>query len=153
MADRFRFQLDPLLRIRLRQEEDRKLALAKVLGKLNEQTERALRYDRMIRDEHHRLRQGRLVGPLDMRELAHHRRYVNSVLRGMIQTLCERAGTQQQSEQARSELVEAVKQRKVLDKLKARRRAEWQRRLDKVEAADLDEMGVIAAHRASKTDR
>ncbi len=141
LAKKFKFRLDPLLRIRQHEEEQRKQALGRALAKLNEQTERARRYDQMIRDEHHRLRDGHLVGPLDLRHLAHHRRYVNSVMRGMVQTLCERAETQQQSQQARSELVEAVKRRKALDNLRQRRRGQWQREVDKAERAELDEMG------------
>jgi flagellar FliJ protein len=82
-----------------------------------------------------------------MRHLAHHRRYVNSVMRGLVATLCERAVTQQESEQARHKLIEAVKQRKVLDKLRDRRRGEWLKEQDKVEINELDEMGLAAIRR------
>jgi flagellar FliJ protein len=142
MAKNFRFRLDPLLRIRQLAEERRKMALAEQLGKLNEQTERARRYDQMLRTEHQNLRSGPLVGELDMRSLAHHRRYVNSLMRGLVQTLCERATTVQAGEKARAELAEAVKQRKALDKLRGRRLAEWRRGADRQEVVALDEMGA-----------
>jgi len=141
MARKFTFRLRPLLRIRQRAEEARKLALAKVVGRLNEQTERAHRYDGMIRDEHHRLCEGHLVGSLDVRHLAHHRRYVNSVMRAMVETLCERAGTQQQVARVRTDLIEAVKGRKVLENLRDRRRDEWARQIDREVTHEMDEIG------------
>ena len=151
MAQAFKFRLDPLLRIRRHAEEERKGALAQVQGKLNEQTERARRYDAMITQEHHSLRDGSLVGTLDPRRLAHHRRYVNSMMRGLVQTLCERAGTQKDADQARQQLVEAVKQRKVLEKLRERRQADWRSQQDRIERADLDEMGIVSARRAKES--
>jgi flagellar FliJ protein len=141
MAQRFKFRLDPLLRIRLHEEDRRKQALAEVVGRLNEQTGRAHRYDEMIRDEHHRLGP-HLVGPLDVRELAWHRGYVNSVMRAMVETLCERARTQQDAAHAQRELIEAVKRRKVIDTLRQRRLDEWRRDMDRREQAELDELGV-----------
>jgi flagellar FliJ protein len=148
MAQTFKFRLDPLLRIRKHAEEERKGVLAQVQGKLNEQTSRARRYDEMISQEHHALRDGFLVGTLDPRRLAHHRRYVNSVMRGLVQTLCERAGTQKEADKARQLLIEAVKQRKVLEKLRERRQNDWRTQQDRVERADLDEMGIVSIRRA-----
>lgn len=151
MAKGFKFRLDPLLRIRLHAEEQRKQALGRLVGKLHEQAERARRYDESIRQEHRNLRDGRhLVGPLDTTHLAHHRRYVNSMMTGLVNTLCQRATTQQEADKARLLLVEAVKQRKVLDKLRERRRVEWQRQGDKVESAALDEMGLTGVHRRAR---
>ncbi|MDD4890867.1 MAG: flagellar export protein FliJ [Phycisphaerae bacterium] len=152
MAKGFKFRLDPLLRIRQRAEDERKQAFGKVVGKLNEQTERARRYDESIRQEHRNLRNGHLVGEIDTRHLAHHRLYVNSMMRGLVQTLCERAMTQQESEKARAAMAEAVKGRKVLENLKARRHGEWQTHEDKVEAHLLDEMGVVAHRRPREAD-
>jgi flagellar FliJ protein len=153
MANTFKFRLDPLLRIRKHAEEDRKGALAQVQGKLNEQTARARRYDAMISQEHHALRDGLLVGTLDPRRLAHHRRYVNSMMRGLVQTLCERAGTQKEADKARAKLIEAVKQRKVLEKLRERRQADWRSQQDRVERSVLDEMGLASSRRARQEDR
>jgi flagellar FliJ protein len=142
MAKSFKFRLDPLLRIREHAEEQRKRALAEVVGKLNEQTQRAQRYQDLIRGEHHRMRSGGLVGQVNVRELAHHRAYVGSVMRAMVETLCERATTQQNAGRAKAELIEAVKQRRVLDRLRERRRSQWQREIDRQEQNELDEMGV-----------
>lgn len=151
MAKRFTFRLDPLLRIREHAEQQRKAKLAEVNGRLNEQTRRAQRYDQMVRDEHHELRQNHLVGPLDVGRLAHHRRYVNSLMKATVQTLVERARTQQESHKAQRELVEAVKQRKVIEKLRERRLDQWQHDMDKAEQAELDEMGVSRAHRQERS--
>ena len=153
MATTFKFRLDPLLRIRKHAEEERKGALAQVQGKLNEQTNRARRYDEMISQEHHTLRDGLLVGTLDPRRLAHHRRYVNSMMRGLVQTLCERAGTQKEADKARQVLIEAVKQRKVLEKLRERRQADWRGQQDRIERAALDEMGLVTTRRAREEGR
>ena len=148
MPTKFKFRLESLRRIRQREEDARKLALAKVQGRLNEQTERAGRYDRMIRQEHQQLRQGgHLVGRLDIRRLAHHRRYVNSVMTGLVQTLCERAGTQQEADRARTDLASAVRRRKVMDQLRQRRWAEWRRLADRAERYELDEIGLEQVRR------
>ncbi|MCG3180670.1 MAG: hypothetical protein BIFFINMI_03033 [Phycisphaerae bacterium] len=151
MASKFKFRLDPLLRIRQHEEDQRKAALGRVVGRLNEQTARAVRYNDMIRDEHGALRGGGLVGSLDVRRLAHHRSYVNSVMRAMVQTLCERATTQQEARKAQAELVEAVKRRKVLDKLRDRRRSQWLAEVGRTERRDLDEMGV-QTHRRNRQE-
>lgn len=147
MAKSFTFRLQPLLTIRERAEEARKQALARVLGKLNEQTDRARRYDGMIRSEHQSMRAGRLVGEIDPRYLAHHRRYVNSVMKAMVETLCERAGTVQQADAARVQLIEAAKQRKVLEKLRDRRADQYRRHVDRIEENELGEMGIVASRR------
>jgi flagellar export protein FliJ len=143
---RFVFQLDPLLRVRRRAEQERQRALAEL-----ESRRRALE-DLLRRQQGHiaagkaSLRE-RLLGEVRVHEL---RGQAASAMKLMAQAqriVLELAGVHQRIEAARQQLIRAAQSRRAVELLRERRFGEWKRSIEKREAALLDELAVNRAAR------
>lgn len=133
----FRFDLQRVLEMRIREEDKKKSRLAEVQGRINRQLGRI---DRM---------------QAARRELLHHpgggvRTYseTETALRGQLFGNIERsvdgsrfriASLQQELEQARQAYIQARQQRMAMEKLKEKRRREWEQKQRLLEARLQDE--------------
>ena len=143
---RFVFQLEGVLRHRERIEKDRmrELALAqtemaRLQGELNS-------LDQEVRQSTTDVRENHLVGRLDMSYLAAHRRYMLGMQRKALALAQKMAAQQKQVEDARQALLEAAKQRKILEKLCERQQHRWAARQALHEAHALDELTTQLSH-------
>lgn len=116
----------------------RELALARaemsgLEGELNTLNQEVRQSTTDVRDHH-------LVGRLDMSYLAAHRRYMLGMQRKALALAQKMAVQQKHVENAQKALMEAAKQRKILEKLRERQQQRWAAAQALHEAQALDEL-------------
>ena len=136
----FVFQLESVLRHRERIEKDRYRELSirdaemkRLEGELNSLNQELQGSTADVRDHH-------LVGQLDMRYLAAHRRYMLGMQRKVHALALKMTQQQKLVDEARRALLEASKQRKILEKLRERQHLRWKEAESRREESDLDEI-------------
>lgn len=141
---RFRFKLDPLLRLRQRTEDERKRVVAGL------QRER-MGIEQQLRDMQAFITGGKhdqrdcLEGNVEIDALRAHAAMTMRHVRDAQRLAINLAGVHQRLEAARGELAEAARERRALEILKERRFDEWRRRLEKAEDASIDEVASRVA--------
>lgn len=86
----------------------------------------------------------RMLGPgLDARNLASHHSYLQKLSRELAEQQDEWMRAQNTLQKKRKLLTEAMQERKSLEKLKEKRREEWESRLKKAEANALDDIASM----------
>ena len=137
----FSFPLQPLLRARLRSEQDEQLAVA-VLERERLAFEDDLRRRQAdIAEGKHALR-GSLEGAIDMAALRLRAGTSLHQLRRARQIVLQLAGVHQRIATARARLIEATRRRRAIELLRERRFRLWKKALDKAETDALDELAV-----------
>ncbi len=138
---RFRFRLEPLLTVRRRREQTAQRKVAE-LERLRTGLEDALRrHQEQISTGKSSLRD-RLVGTLDVADLRSHAGATIGHLRSANRILLDLAGVHRRLESARSELVEASRQRRAVELLRDRRYEAWRHAIDRAEDAAIDELAT-----------
>lgn len=143
---KFVFKLDPLLRLRRRQEQEKQRALAAINQKRVQLEQRLRQQQSLITSGKGDLRE-RLVGRLDTDELRSHAASTTQSLRVAQRLAVELAGVHRHLAAAREELVEATRARRAMELLRDRRFQQWKTAQDKADVAATDELAVIAAAR------
>ena len=95
------------------------------------------------------MRDGRLVGRLDLNLLAAHRRFLAATQRQAVGLAQKMALVQRDIDTARAALLEAAKGRKTIEKLREKQFAQWRSEMLKKEANETDEVGTQAGVRWS----
>lgn len=139
---RFVFNLDGVLRHRALVEREKQRVLADRQALVAKLTRELREMDQQVQAATAQLRDSKLVGRLDLSFIAAHRRYTLAMQRRAIEQARRIATAQHAAEQARAELVEAARERKVIEKLRERRYQQWKADVDRREAAQLDEVGT-----------
>jgi flagellar export protein FliJ len=149
---RFIFKLQGVLRQRKQIEQERLRDLAKTAQQMRE-VEQLLRSLNMeLVSNTQSLRDGHLVGRLDMTYLAAHRRYTIAMQRkgqALVQRL---ASLQKQTEIQQQALAEAAKRRKAIENLKERRHEQWRTDLSRKEMAEMDDISNQMFFRSQSID-
>jgi flagellar FliJ protein len=138
----FVFKLHALLRQRelVEQQCQREFAAAQA-EKVREETE-LKRLDEVVRVAVADLRQNQLIGELDLSFLSAHRRFMFDMQRkGLIQLEKVDAATKKAAA-VRLKLAEALKQKKIIEKLRERQLAAWNEALARKETAAMDEIAM-----------
>jgi flagellar protein FliJ len=148
---KYRFRLQPLLRLRKQQEDQKKRAVGTLLTQINDLQRQALELDQSIRAEGEILKQQYLQGNVDLEWVSHYRGYVISAQRAIHERIQAATRIQEKLHQARRDLVEAARQRQILETLKGKQQKHYERELQRKENRELDEIGSKAFIRASKT--
>lgn len=142
--NRFRFALDPLLRLRRREED----ALKRELGTLEQERGRieALlhRHQQSIVSGKDSMRDA-LVGRLNVDMLRQQATATFAVDRVARRTAVELAAHAQRTERARAALTEASRRRRAVELLRERKLAEWHAERERQETAFLDELATSAS--------
>lgn len=144
---RFRFTLARLLDRRLKEEEARRLVLAKIEGH-----RRAL--EDALRDRQREISAGRdewrrqLVGEIDPAALRHQAGASLGLLRKAQRTVIEIAGLEKSLVRAKEDLIEAARARRALEILRERRLAAFQAVEARREREQLDEFAQEMDRRA-----
>lgn len=147
----FQFRLQPLLKLRKQQEDQKKRAVGVLMTQIHDLQKQALELAEAIQSEGDRLKQQYLEGKVDLHWVAHYRRYVTSVQRAIAEKIQEATSIQGKLHQARGELAEAAKQTKILEKLKEKQQKQYERKLQRKENREMDEMGANVFLHTSKT--
>ena len=139
---KFVFRLEPVLKQRKREEQEKQRELAvRELVVVNLQVE-LKRLDDTLRGASQDLRQNHLTGPIDMSFLVAHRRFLLSMQRQGAGVLQKIAAAQAHVDDARRKLAEAAKQRKVIERLRERHLLRWREDQARREQAEMDEIGT-----------
>ena len=149
---RFRFELEPLLAVRRRKERAAQRTVAE-LERMRRELEDALRRQQELIMSGKTAVRERLVGRLEIDDLRDHAGVAIDHMRRASRTLLDLAGVHKKLESARKELVEASRQRRVVELLRDRRYETWRRAIDRAEDAAIDELAVQAAARPARPAR
>ena len=147
----FRFRLQPLLRLRKQQEDQKKRAVGALLSQIHDLQRQALELAEAIKAEGDTLKQQYIQGNVDLNWVSHYRRYVTSVQRAIAERIQTATNIQEKLHQARRDLAEAAKQTKILEKLKERQQKQYEREWQRNENRELDEIGTKVFLRSGKT--
>ncbi len=147
----FRFRLQPLLRLRKQQEDQKKRAVGSLLTQIHDLQRQALELAEAIKAEGETLKQQYVQGNVDLNWVSHYRRYVTSVQRAIAERIQTATNIQEKLHQARRELAQAAKQTKILEKLKERQQKQYEREWQRKENRELDEIGAKVFLRSGKT--
>lgn len=139
---RFVFHLEGVLRHRANIEHQRKRELAVIQGRMSALDAELRDLDASVRNSENDLRTNRLLGPINLAFLGAYRRYALAMQRKAMGIAEKMAAIQVQVDQAKRNLAEASKRRKILEKLRERQFARWREELGKRDAAEMDEIGM-----------
>ena len=148
---KFVFQLQAVLRHREHEEQEKQRLLADAQAEMVRLQEQLSRLDGSVQTSLDDLRNNRLIGPLDMRYLASHRRFVLAVRQEAMAVVQAMARQQLKVEEAQRALAEAAKERKVIEKLRERQHERWRADEAHREFVALDEVATQMGFRAATT--
>ena len=143
---KFRFKLEPLLRVRSIREEQCQRVLAG-----HELERRTVEDD--LRSKQDNLAQGKkeiriaITGKVDLVTMRRQALASMQVMRHANRLVFELAGIHKQIERARAALVECTRERRAIELLKERRYAEWRDDRNKAEVHAIDELANSSAYR------
>jgi flagellar protein FliJ len=139
---RFKFSLQAVLEQRGHIEKERQRALSVLLAELAGYEGEIKAMDDAVKASAEEMRAGgHLRGRIDLAYLAGHRRFVLATERKAGAVIEKMALVHRRIEEARGLLVEASKARKVVEKLRDRRLAQWRAELIRKEQMETDEVG------------
>ena len=144
---KFAFQLEAVLRHREHVEQERQRELAEAQAEMARLQAELTRLNGSIESGMDDLRTNGLVGTLDMRYIAAHRRFVLAVRQQAMGVVQAMARQQLKVDEARRNLAEAAKQRKILEKLRERQFDRWKTQQTRDELEELDEVGAQLGYR------
>jgi len=147
----FRFRLQPLLKLRKQQEDQKKRVVAAMLTQIHDLQRQALELAEAIKTEGKILKQQYVQGNVDLNWVSHYRGYVTSVQRAIAERIQTVTKIQNNLHQARRQLAEAAKQTKILEKLKERKQKQYEREWQRKENRQLDEIASRAFIRSGIT--
>lgn len=141
---RFKFKLEPLLRLRRLREDQGKAALGQVAGQMRQLQGRLEECGQDL-DQYRRSMQAGLVGVVQIESLVADRRYLDHLhllkqkYRKQLEQVVTRFG------QARVKLIQARKQTQIVLKLQDRAMGQYRRQFDRYYQQQLDQIGNDAA--------
>ncbi len=139
---KFVFQLQGVLRHRESIEQQRQRELALALAERAMVEEQIHRLDEKAKAAMTDLRANHLVGTINLAFLASHRRFMMAVQRQGMALVEQLRARQKLVDIAQAALAEAMKQKKLLTKLRERQQDRWSAAINRKEIADLDEVAT-----------
>src|SRR4051794_20978191 len=122
---KFVFKLEPLLKQRKREEQEKQRELASRELVLVELQNELKRLDESLKSAAEDLRNNHLTGAIDLSYLAAHRRFLGAMQRQGMSVVQKIATAQAHVDDARRKLAEAAKQRKVIERLREKQLMRW----------------------------
>src|SRR5438270_1615332 len=141
----FHFSLQSVLNHRAQIEQDKQRALAGLQSQMEDQKVALRDLNNSVRSDLSDVRENRLLGKLEISYLTGHRRYMLVLQRRATEMVQRMTLLQRQIDAAHGELVEAAKQRKILEKLRDRQKTRWVAEQTRSELAELDELTMRRA--------
>ena len=139
---KFVFQLQGVLRFRENIERQRQRDLGIALGERVMVEDQIRRLDEKAKSAMVDLRANHLIGKIDLTFLAAHRRFMMAVQRQGTVLLEQLRARQKSVDVAQAALVEAMKEKKMLAKLRERQQGRWLDAINRKEVADLDDVAT-----------
>jgi flagellar protein FliJ len=144
---KFDFKLEGVLRQRKNAEQQLQRELAVFQGEMAELEAELRALDLSVQQTTEDLRQNRMTGRLDLNFLGAHRRFTLAMQRKAMGIAQLMNGVRIKMVESQRKLTEAVKKRKVLEKLREKQFEEWRQAMAKQELHDLDEVAMQMTYR------
>ena len=138
---KFRYRLEPILKIRSHTEKQRQKEHAVALQQVYRQKEQLSEIDRE-RERTFEFQRSRLQGPFRTHQLLAGSRYLVRLKRDTMTGGELLKGLEREAERKRLQLVEASKQRKIYEKLRERQETKFNQEVEQHERKTLDELAV-----------
>jgi flagellar protein FliJ len=138
----FKFKLQAVHRQRELLEQERRREFAVAQGKLVLEQQELKRLDETVRLAVTDLRENQLIGPLNLSFLAAHRRFMLAMQRQGLAQLAKVDAAKKVVDAVRVRLLEAAKQKKIIEKLREHQELEWKEAAARKETAALDEIAT-----------
>ena len=144
---RFSFRLESVLRLRQQREQQQKSIVGGLMSQINEQQRRAVALKTGLLEEGRQLKERYLQNEVDLDLVGYYYRYATQVGQAIHRRI-ERVGQiQKELSKARGGLVEAARERKVLEKLKERQKGRYELRARRLEQFEQDEVAARKTQR------
>jgi flagellar protein FliJ len=144
MAKRFTFRFATMLKIRQQREDEQKRLVADRLRQIAQVRDHRRTLQRQIEDEVNAIRDSQVRGSIDIQQVMRHRHWLGHLHKGVLEADARVRFLEARLAQERAVLAEAVKQRKILEKLKER---QWERHLHEEEIREMKESDELATVR------
>lgn len=151
MAAQFEFRLETLLRLREQAEKTKQRTVARRLAAISEAQRRLDDAAERERAERERLRTASGPGTMSVDEVMASRAWIGRLQRERWAIGGQIAAHERQLTTERAALAEAAKQRKILEKLRERKLAEYRLRVNRAEDRFLDEIAAGQFARSAGT--
>lgn len=149
---KFDFKLEGVLRQRKNAEQQLQRELAVFQGEMAELEAELRALDLSVQQTTEDLRQNRMTGRLDLNFLGAHRRFTLAMQRKAMGIAQLMNGVRIKMVESQRKLTEAIKKRKVLEKLREKQFEEWRQAMAKQELHDLDEVAMQMSYRQMLAD-
>lgn len=144
---RFVFELEALLRVRIREEQEKQGAVAALERERHAIESKIRQHQAQISLERREIAHQMRARRVDMRQVSRQAGAASALHMQAQREALSLAGVLKRLEDARKELLEASKRRKGVEMLKDRRYEAWRSEEDRRENSELDELGVMSAAR------
>lgn len=139
---KFNFRLQPLLKLRRREEDQKKRVVGAFMSQIHEQQQHALEMSEAIKKEGEYLKQQHRQGRVDLEWVAQYYRFVSHTQNAIAQRVTNVMQIQKKLTVARQELAQAAQKTKILEKLKEKQQKRYEKHLQKIQQRELDEVGA-----------
>jgi len=143
MAKRFRFRFDTMLKIRQQREDQHKRIVADRLRQIARGRGQIEAIEGQIRDELDAIRVGQGAGTIDIQQVMRHRHWLGHLHKASLEAEARLRTLEARLSQERAQLAEAVKQRRILEKLKERQHERHRAEEERRETRESDDMTTI----------
>lgn len=143
MARRFNFRYETLLKIRRQREDQHKRLVGERLRQITESRHRLQSLHGQIQDEEDAIRSGQGTGTIDLQQVIRHRHWLGHLHKSVLDTEASIRTLEARLAQERAALAEAMKQRKILEKLKERRLERHMQEQDREESRAADDLTTV----------
>ena len=141
---KFRFRLQPVLRLRQQQQDQKKRRVTDLIEQVNAEQNHALALAQGLQVEGETLKQQYLGGKVDLAWVAQYRRFVTATQQAINERIRRVGVIQGDLQRARLELTEAAKQTKILEKLREKQKKRHQEAFDRTEISQIDDIATRA---------
>lgn len=139
---KFRFRLETVLKLRRLAEDEKKRVVGELLSEIHRRQQEAVELDASASAIGRQLKERNGAGRIDLTWLGNYESYVSHV-RGSIAEIIESVvELQQKLTGARQELAEAAKGARIIEKLKEKRKEQYDDHLSRAEAREQDEVAT-----------
>jgi flagellar FliJ protein len=144
MAKQFKFRFATMLKIRQQREDEHKRVVAERLRQIARTRDHRHALQQQIQDEVGAIRDSQANGSIDIQQVMRHRHWLGHLHKGVLEADARLRFLEARLAQERTVLAEAVKQRKILEKLKEH---QWQRHLKEEDVREMKEGDELATVR------
>ena len=139
---KFKFRLQPILKLRAQQEDQKKRVVGSLMGQIAEQQRQALELSESLKEQGCVLKGQFELGRVDTDWISHYQSFVASTHNAIARRIDNVTQIQTKLTGARIELAEAAKQTKIMEKLKEKQKRNYDAQLKRQEMLELDEIGT-----------